>query len=58
MPAYQYIYVMKDLAKTYPGGREVVKDIWLSFPPGAKMRQRRAAMGRGEGQARLTMRFR
>ncbi len=34
MPAYQYIYVMKGLGKTYPGGREVLKDIWLSpfFP--------------------------
>src|ERR1700691_1938154 len=37
MPAYQYIYVMKDLSKTYPGGREVLKDIWLSFLPGAKI---------------------
>ena len=37
MPAYQYIYVMKGLAKTYPGGREVLKDIWLSFLPGAKI---------------------
>jgi energy-dependent translational throttle protein EttA len=37
MPAYQYIYVMKGLGKTYPGGREVLKDIWLSFLPGAKI---------------------
>jgi energy-dependent translational throttle protein EttA len=37
VPAYQYIYVMKGLAKTYPGGREVLKDIWLSFLPGAKI---------------------
>src|ERR1700757_2181594 len=37
MPAYQYIYVMKDLSKTYSGGREVLKDIWLSFLPGAKI---------------------
>ena len=36
MAAYQYIYVMKGLSKTYPGGREV-KDIWLSFLPGAKI---------------------
>ena len=35
MPAYQYIYVMKGLSKTFPGGREVLKDIWLSFLPGA-----------------------
>ncbi|GAB4170981.1 MAG: energy-dependent translational throttle protein EttA [Thalassobaculales bacterium] len=37
MAAYQYIYVMKKLGKTYPGGREVLKDIWLSFLPGAKI---------------------
>ena len=37
MPAYQYIYVMKDLCKTYPGGKEVLKNIWLSFLPGAKI---------------------
>jgi len=29
--------VMKGLSKTYPGGREVLKDIWLSFFPGAKI---------------------
>jgi sulfate-transporting ATPase len=37
MPAYQYIYVMKGLGKNYPGGREVLRDIWLSFFPGAKI---------------------
>ena len=37
MAAYQYIYVMKGLGMTYPGGREVLKDIWLSFLPGAKI---------------------
>lgn len=37
MPAYQYVYVMKDLTKTYPGGREVLKDISLSFLPGVKI---------------------
>src|SRR5438309_464251 len=37
MPAYQYIYVMKGLSKSYPGGREVLRDIWLSFLPGAKI---------------------
>jgi energy-dependent translational throttle protein EttA len=37
MPAYQYIYVMKGLGKTYPGGREVLKNIRLSFLPGAKI---------------------
>jgi sulfate-transporting ATPase len=37
MAAYQYVYVMKGLGKTYPGGHEVLKDIWLSFLPGAKI---------------------
>src|SRR5271166_1627440 len=37
MASYQYIYVMKGLGKTYPGGREVLKDVWLSFLPGAKI---------------------
>ena len=37
MAAYQYIYVMKALGKTYPGGREVLRNIWLSFFPGAKI---------------------
>lgn len=37
MAAYQYIYVMKSLSKVYPGGREVIKDLWLSFFPGAKI---------------------
>jgi energy-dependent translational throttle protein EttA len=33
----QYIYVMKDLRKLYPPSREVLKGIWLSFLPGAKI---------------------
>jgi ATP-binding cassette ChvD family protein len=37
MAGPQYVYVMKDLAKTYPGGRQVLKGIWLSFLPGAKI---------------------
>ena len=37
MASYQYIYVMKGLSKTYPGGRQVLRDIWLSFFPGAKI---------------------
>jgi sulfate-transporting ATPase len=37
MAAYQYIYVMKSLSKIFPGGREILKDIWLSFYPGAKI---------------------
>ena len=35
--SYQYIYVMKDLRKVYPPNREVLKGIWLSFFPGAKI---------------------
>ena len=38
MASYQYIYTMSGLTKTYPGGREVLKDIRLSFLPGAKIR--------------------
>ena len=37
MAAYQYVYVMKNLTKSYPGGREVFKGITLSFLPGAKI---------------------
>lgn len=37
MASYQYIYVMKDLSKVYPGGREVLKGVTLSFFPGAKI---------------------
>jgi ATP-binding cassette ChvD family protein len=37
MAAYQYVYVMKGLGKTYSGGRQVLRDIWLSFLPGAKI---------------------
>jgi sulfate-transporting ATPase len=37
LASYQYIYVMKGLTKAYPGGREVIKDVWLSFLPGAKI---------------------
>src|SRR5437660_8004246 len=37
MAAYQYIYVMKGLGKAYPGGRDVLRDIRLSFLPGPKI---------------------
>ncbi len=37
MAAYQYVYVMKDVTKAYPGGREVFKGITLSFLPGVKI---------------------
>ncbi len=35
--AYQYIFVMKDLRKVVPPKREILKGIWLSFFPGAKI---------------------
>lgn len=37
MAAYQYVYVMKDLSKTYQGGKKVLEGIYLSFLPGAKI---------------------
>jgi len=37
MASYQYIYVMKGLTKVYPGNREVLRDITLSFLPGVKI---------------------
>ena len=37
MAGPQYVYVMKGLSKTFPGGKQVLKDIWLSFYPGAKI---------------------
>jgi sulfate-transporting ATPase len=37
MAAYQYVYVMKDLTKAFPGGREVFKGITLAFLPGVKI---------------------
>jgi len=37
MASYQYIYVMRDLRKVFPGGREVLKGITLAFLPGAKI---------------------
>jgi ATP-binding cassette ChvD family protein len=37
MASYQYVYVMKDLTKAFPGGREVFKGITLSFLPGVKI---------------------
>jgi ATP-binding cassette ChvD family protein len=37
MSTPQYIYVMKDLRKVVPPNREILKGIWLSFFPGAKI---------------------
>ena len=35
MAAYQYVYVMKNLSKVYPGGREILKGVTLAFLPDA-----------------------
>ena len=37
MAAIQYVYTLQKLSKTYPGGKQVLKDISLSFLPGAKI---------------------
>ena len=37
MASYQYVYVMDQLSKTYVGGKQVLKDVRLSFFPGAKI---------------------
>ena len=37
MASYQYVYTMHRLTKAYTSGREVLKDIGLSFMPGAKI---------------------
>ena len=37
MASYQYVYVMKGLTKTWPGGKTILNDITLSFLPGAKI---------------------
>jgi len=37
MPAYQYSYVMKNLKKSFPGGREILKNVTLSFLPDVKI---------------------
>jgi ATP-binding cassette ChvD family protein len=35
--APQYIFTIKDLRKTTPQGKEILRGIWLSFYPGAKI---------------------
>ncbi len=37
MASYQFIYQMSHLSKTFPGGKQVLKDINLNFLPGAKI---------------------
>ena len=46
MASYQYVYVMKDLTKAFPGGREVFRGITLAFLPGVKIGAR-AIVGAG-----------
>lgn len=48
--AEQYIYHMRDLRKVYPGGKEVLKGIHLSFYPGAKIG---VIGGNGSGKSTL-----
>ncbi|MEE9429375.1 MAG: energy-dependent translational throttle protein EttA [Paracoccaceae bacterium] len=37
MAAYQYVYHMDGVAKTYPGGKKLFENIRLSFLPGVKI---------------------
>ncbi len=37
MAAYQYVYVMKNVTKTWPGGKTVLNNLTLSFLPGVKI---------------------
>jgi len=37
MAAYQYVYHMDGVSKTYPGGKKVFENIHLSFLPGVKI---------------------
>ena len=37
MASTQYVYTMQRLGKVWPGGKEVLRDISLSFLPGAKI---------------------
>ncbi|MGF1477218.1 MAG: energy-dependent translational throttle protein EttA [Geminicoccaceae bacterium] len=37
MAAYQYIYVMKNLTKVFPGGKKILENVTLAFFPGAKI---------------------
>ena len=37
MAAYQYVYHMNEVSKTYPGGKKVFENIRLNFLPGVKI---------------------
>ena len=37
MAAYQYVYHMQGVSKTYPGGKKCFENVHLSFLPGVKI---------------------
>src|SRR5581483_3510754 len=37
MASYQYIVVIKNLMKVFPGGKKIFEGVFLSFYPGAKI---------------------
>jgi ATP-binding cassette ChvD family protein len=37
MAAYQYVYHMENVSKTYPGGKKCFENIYLNFLPGVKI---------------------
>ena len=37
MAAYQYVYHMDGVSKTYPGGKKCFENVRLSFLPGVKI---------------------
>ncbi len=37
MASYQYVFVMNDLSKSFPGGRKILEHVTLAFLPGAKI---------------------
>src|SRR3569623_1007337 len=48
--AHQYIYSMQNLRRVHPPNKEVLKGIWLSFYPGAKIG---VLGGNGSGKSTL-----
>ena len=44
MASYQYVYVMKNLTKAYPGGKEIMKGLTPQLP--ARCQDRRAGRQR------------
>ena len=37
MASYQYVYTMRNLTKSFLGGRGILKEVTLAFLPGAKI---------------------